>query len=74
MPLQKELLGDAALRFNDDIGCIVVMRLAPGVVLLTLSGQDKGQFGDTVFAELASDMSRHHVIEVFVDTREAVIV
>ena len=72
MAAQKEVLEDGALRFKDDTGCIVVTRLAPGVVLLTLSGQDRGQFGDAVFAELATDMSRHHLIEVFVDTREAV--
>jgi hypothetical protein len=72
MKLRKEVLDDAALRFKDDKGCIVLTRVAPGVLLLTLSGLDKGQFGDAVFAELASDMSRHRLIEVFVDTREAV--
>jgi hypothetical protein len=47
-------------------------RLGGGVTLLTFSGFDRGQFGDAPFAELARDLERHPVIELFIDTRGAV--
>ena len=71
MTMTREVMDDGAIRMKDLDGCIILSRLAPAVVLISFTGQDKGQFGDMVFAELAKEMARHGVIEIFIDTREA---
>lgn len=68
---RRDILEDGSVRFSDPSCTIIVTRLAAGVVLLSFTGHDTGQFGTMPFDELDVDVRRYGVIEVFVDTRDA---
>jgi len=44
-------------------------RPAPGVVVIRLAGWDAGEFGDVPMTELAKDLAKPGLIELFVDAR-----
>lgn len=67
----REVLPDGAIRLRGANASMVLDRLGAGAVLATLTGFDRGDFGDAPFAELAHEVARHGRIEVFVDTRGA---
>lgn len=58
------------LRLAAGAATMVLTRLGPGIVLISATGHDVGQFGDEPFEWLEQEMGRHGSIEVFVDTRE----
>lgn len=42
---------------------------APGVVLLTISGHDTGEFGSVPMTQLEAHFAGHSVIELYIDAR-----
>ncbi len=71
MPPFTETVSPDGLRLAIARGpCMVLTRLGPGLVLMSASGHDKGDFGSRPFEWLESEMGRHGRIEIFVDMRE----
>jgi hypothetical protein len=59
-----------ALHLSSPKATMVLTRLGPGLILLSASGHDTGQFGEAPFEWLERDMGRHGSIEIFVDMRD----
>jgi hypothetical protein len=59
-----------ALHLSTPKATMVLTRLGPGLVLLSATGHDIGQFGEAPFEWLERDMGRHGSVEVFVDMRD----
>jgi hypothetical protein len=54
----------------EGIHCTIsIHRAAPGVVLVTFTGQDTGELGDAPFRELGRDLAGPARIELFIDAR-----
>lgn len=68
MPLREE---SAETRWDAAGGSLEIVRPAPGVVLVVISGVDAGQFGDAPFDELEKDVARREPLEIFIDARAA---
>jgi hypothetical protein len=49
---------------------LTILRPTPGVVVAIFDGPDVGEFGDTPFRELATDVAGAAPIEVFIDARK----
>jgi hypothetical protein len=47
-------------------------RIRPGLLLVTISGMDKGQFGSTVLDEIRFELVRHSPLELFIDAKNAI--
>jgi hypothetical protein len=53
-------------------GCVFVYeRLRPGTLLVTITGNDAGQFGTSTLDEIRMELLRNRPLELFVDAREA---
>ena len=46
--------------------------MRPGVLLVTISGNDKGDFGTRVLDEIRLELLRHHPLELLVDASAVV--
>jgi hypothetical protein len=46
-------------------------RLTPGALLVTISGNDRGQFGATTLDEIRLEILRHQPLELLIDAEEA---
>jgi hypothetical protein len=64
---QREVLKDGAVRLSNERCTFVYRRLRPGVVLLTISGHDKGEFGTAPMDELREELSRYAPVELFIE-------
>jgi hypothetical protein len=49
-----------------------VVRPGPGIVVVTIAGHDRGEFGTAVFDELRDDLTRYPPLTVFLDISDAV--
>jgi hypothetical protein len=59
----------AAFRFDGTHCHIVIERPRAGVVVLTISGRDVGEFGDGPMLDIEKDFKSGEAIELFVDAR-----
>jgi hypothetical protein len=57
------------VRFASVHCSIEIARPAPGVVLVSLSGTDGGEFADAPFVELERDFKHDAPLELFIDAR-----
>jgi hypothetical protein len=62
---------DDRTRFSSERCTITVERPAAGVVLVRISGYDRGQFGLQPLDEVAADMQRWGSVHLFVDAADA---
>ncbi len=69
--VKRETLSDGSVRLSADDCTFVYKRPRPGVLLVTISGNDKGQFGTSTLDEVRTAIARDGSIELFVDAREA---
>lgn len=60
----------AALRLEGLHCTLTIERPVPGVVVVTIAGNDVGEFARAPLEELAKDLAQNRKIELFVDTRE----
>jgi hypothetical protein len=72
MAVVREVTSDGAVRLAADGCTFLYRRPAPGVLVVTISGLDGGQFGTTTLDEITAALSREKSLELFVDAREAV--
>ena len=69
--IERVLLEGGAVRLSA-AGCsFFYERQQPGVLLVTISGHDNGQFGTSTLDEIRAEIDREREIELFVDAREA---
>jgi hypothetical protein len=68
----REVLADGVVRLTAGACTFLYERLRPGVLLITISGQDNGQFGPATVDEAAAEFGRFSgPVRLFVDTRGA---
>jgi hypothetical protein len=67
----RETLPDGQVRLSDQDCTFVFRRLKPGALLVTITGQDAGQFGTSTLDEIRLELMRQRPLELFVDAREA---
>lgn len=65
----RETLQDGSVRMFDQRGSFLFSRPRPGVVVVTFSGKDDGQFGTAPLDELAADLARYAPVELFIDAQ-----
>jgi hypothetical protein len=70
--VNREQLPDGRTRLLAGDGSFVFRRLRPGALLVTISGNDNGQFGTQPLDEIRLEMQRRPPLELFVDARDAV--
>lgn len=59
------------VRLSADRCTFTFERLGPGVLLVAISGYDKGGFGTAVLDEFTGEMRRFASLELFIDASEA---
>jgi hypothetical protein len=72
--LQRQTLPDGRLQLKAGQGEFVFERLRPGVLLVTASGMDMGQFGTATLDEIRLEMLRQRPVELFVDAEAAQVI
>jgi hypothetical protein len=70
--VRREQLPDGRTRLEAGDSSFVYRRLRPGALLVTIVGNDTGQFGTATLDEIRQEMQRHPSLELFVDARDAV--
>ena len=69
--IERVLLEGGAVRLSATGCSFFYERQQPGVLLVTISGHDNGQFGTSTLDEIRAEIDREREIELFVDAREA---
>ena len=64
----RENLPDGSWRQKGEHVAFTYRRLAPGVLLTTIKGYDKGEFGMGALDELTNELKRFGSLHLFVDT------
>jgi hypothetical protein len=68
----REALPDGAVMLSAE-GCVFTYtRPKRGVLVVAISGHDKGQFGTLTLDEISLALKRDRPLELFIDAREAV--
>jgi hypothetical protein len=67
----REMQPDGRVKLSAGDCSFVFARVRPGVLLVTISGYDTGQFGTSTLDEIRTEIQRDGPLELFVDTREA---
>jgi hypothetical protein len=70
--VQREVLTDGAVRLESDGSAFVFSRPKVGVLVVTITGYDRGQFGTAPLDEIASALRVAAPVQLFVDARNAV--
>jgi hypothetical protein len=65
---------DGRTELASDAGTFTFERLRPGVLLVTITGRDLGQFGQAALDEIRMEMLRHQPLELLVDAEGATMV
>jgi hypothetical protein len=69
---RESLSNGAGMRLSAGDCSFVFERPQPGVLLVTITGYDKGQFGTETLDEIRAEISRERTIKLFVDASRAV--
>lgn len=69
--ITREATTDGRVRLTAAACTFVFERLRPGALLVTIAGNDTGQFGTTTLDEIRMELLRHRPLELFVDAGEA---
>jgi hypothetical protein len=70
--IERQIIQDGVVRLHSDGCTFVFRRLRPGVVLMQVSGDDKGQFGTAAQDEVALEFRRvTQPVTLFIDTTGA---
>lgn len=69
--IKRDVLVGGDLRLST-AGCTFLFkRPRPAVLLVTISGEDQGQFGTMALDEIVTAIRREHPLELFVDAQDA---
>jgi len=71
-PVSREVTPAGEVRLAAAGCAFVFKRLKPGTLLVTITGNDTGQFGTSTLDEIRLELLRERPLELFVDAREAV--
>lgn len=69
--VKREMLADGSLKLSAGACSFVYKRPRPGALLVTITGDDDGQFGTTTLDEIVVAIQRERQVELFVDARDA---
>lgn len=69
--VSREVLSDGRIKLAADDCVFLFRRIKPGVLVVTISGHDTGQFGTSTLDEIRMEILRYRPVELFVDAREA---
>lgn len=69
--IRRETVDGQTVRLSAGPCTFTFRRLKPGVLLLTIAGDDTGQFGTTTLDEVTAEYERFGVVTLFVDTLAA---
>jgi hypothetical protein len=69
--IKREILPGGDVRLSSGDSIFLYQRKRPGVLLITISGYDSGQFGTATLDEILTAITREGRLELFVDAREA---
>lgn len=72
--IQRKVLADGRVQMTAGNAEFMFERLKPGVMLVTVTGIDKGQFGTATLDEIRLEMLRQRPVELFVDAEAAVAI
>ena len=71
--VRRELVENGSVRLTSDQCTFLFEHPQPGVLLITIDGDDTGQFGNAALDEIAQEFSRFNApVHVFVDARGAI--
>jgi hypothetical protein len=70
--IKREILPGGDVRLSSGDCTFLYQRPRPGVLLVTISGHDNGQFGASTLDEILAAINREGSLELFVDARAAV--
>jgi hypothetical protein len=65
---------DGVVELSSAAGSFTFRRLRPGALLVTISGQDNGQFGQAALDEIRLEILRSQPLELLVDAEQATLV
>jgi hypothetical protein len=66
--VDRELLEDGSNRLIDAEGALLFRRPRPGVLVMSGSGRDRGQFGDVPFRDIEAEAFRFRPLDLFIDS------
>lgn len=69
--IKREVTADGRVGLTASGCTFAYERLRPGALLVTITGNDAGQFGNSTLDEIRMELLRHRPLELFVDAREA---
>jgi hypothetical protein len=69
--MSRVLEPDGSVSLTAGRGRFVYRRPAPGIIEVSISGVDDGQFGTATLDELRLALMRERPLELFIDTRQA---
>lgn len=69
--IKREILPGGNVRLSSGDCTFLYHRPRPGVLQVTISGHDTGQFGTSTLDEIYAAINREGIIELFIDAREA---
>lgn len=70
--LERAVQPNGSIRMTVDDSAFAFARPKPGVLVVTIEGYDKGQFGTAPFDEIGSALRVAAPLELFVDARNAI--
>lgn len=70
--VSRREVADGAIELSAGDCTFVYRRVSPGMLLVSISGHDTGQFGTRTLDEICSVLNRERPLELFIDAREAV--
>jgi hypothetical protein len=72
--VRKLITTDGSTILESGNGKFCFRRLTPGALLVTISGNDQGQFGTSALDEIRLEILRHGRLELLVDAEQAELV
>ena len=69
--IKREILPGGDVRLSSGDSTFLYQRKRPGVLHVTISGYDAGQFGTATLDEILTAIAREGKLELFVDARDA---
>ena len=69
--IKREILPGGDVRLSSGDSTFLYQRPRPGVLRVSISGYDAGQFGTATLDEILTAITREGKLELFVDAREA---
>jgi hypothetical protein len=72
--VQKSISADGSTVLESGNGKFSFRRITPGALLVSISGNDQGQFGTSALDEIRLEILRHGKLELLIDAEQAELV